>query len=136
MEKLPKLTVIMDKIETPHADLSVLPPFSCPSSMPLTLDSCPSLRSILCRKKNESRKRRKKVCVLFFWEVREPAKGTQANLIKDHYAIPQISTGDMLRAAVKAGTELGLKAKAVMESGGLVPDDVIIGLVKERIQAA
>jgi adenylate kinase len=62
-------------------------------------------------------------------------KGTQANLIKEHYAIPQISTGDMLRAAVKAGTELGLKAKAVMESGGLVPDDVIIGLVKERIEA-
>jgi len=62
-------------------------------------------------------------------------KGTQANLIKEHYSIPQISTGDMLRAAVKAGTELGLKAKAVMESGGLVPDDVIIGLVKERIEA-
>jgi adenylate kinase len=61
-------------------------------------------------------------------------KGTQANLIKDNYQIPQISTGDMLRAAVKAGTELGLKAKGFMDSGGLVPDDVIIGLVKERIK--
>jgi adenylate kinase len=60
-------------------------------------------------------------------------KGTQANYIKERYQIPQISTGDMLRAAVKAGTELGKKAKAVMDSGGLVPDDVIIGLVKERI---
>ena len=61
-------------------------------------------------------------------------KGTQANHIKEKYQIPQISTGDMLRAAVKAGTELGLKAKGFMDSGGLVPDDVIIGLVKERIQ--
>jgi adenylate kinase len=61
-------------------------------------------------------------------------KGTQANYIKEKYKIPQISTGDMLRAAVKAGTELGLKAKEYMDSGGLVPDDVIIGLVKERIQ--
>ena len=61
-------------------------------------------------------------------------KGTQANLVKEKYQIPQISTGDMLRAAVKAGTELGLKAKGLMDSGGLVPDDVIIGLVKERIQ--
>ena len=61
-------------------------------------------------------------------------KGTQANLIKENYQIPQISTGDMLRAAVKAGTELGRKAKEFMDSGGLVPDDVIIGLVKERIQ--
>jgi adenylate kinase len=61
-------------------------------------------------------------------------KGTQANFIKEKYQIPQISTGDMLRAAVKAGTELGLKAKEYMDSGGLVPDEVIIGLVKERIQ--
>ena len=61
-------------------------------------------------------------------------KGTQANLVKEKYQIPQISTGDMLRAAVKAGTELGLKAKGFMDSGGLVPDDVIIGLVKERIK--
>jgi adenylate kinase len=60
-------------------------------------------------------------------------KGTQANNIKEKYQIPQISTGDMLRAAVKAGTELGLQAKKVMDTGGLVPDDVIIGLVKERI---
>ena len=61
-------------------------------------------------------------------------KGTQANNIKERYGIPQISTGDMLRAAVKAGTELGLAAKIVMDSGGLVSDDIIIGLVKERIQ--
>ncbi len=63
-------------------------------------------------------------------------KGTQANFIKEKYQIPQISTGDMLRAAVKAGSELGKKAKGFMDSGGLVPDDVIIGLVKERIQEA
>ena len=56
-------------------------------------------------------------------------KGTQANYIKDKYAIPQISTGDMLRAAVKAGTDLGKEAKGYMDSGGLVPDEVIIGLV-------
>lgn len=61
-------------------------------------------------------------------------KGTQANYIKEKYSIPQISTGDMLRAAVKAGTELGLKAKAVMDAGKLVSDDIIIGLVKERIK--
>jgi len=61
-------------------------------------------------------------------------KGTQANLVKDRYQIPQISTGDMLRAALKEGSELGLKAKAYMDSGKLVPDDVIIGLVKERIK--
>lgn len=61
-------------------------------------------------------------------------KGTQANFVKEHYKIPQISTGDMLRAAVKAGTDLGKKAKEFMDSGGLVPDDVIIGLVKERIK--
>ncbi len=61
-------------------------------------------------------------------------KGTQANFIKDKYGIPQISTGDMLRAAVKAGTALGMEAKGYMDSGGLVPDEVIIGLVKERIQ--
>jgi len=61
-------------------------------------------------------------------------KGTQANLIKDKYQIPQISTGDMLRAAVKQGTELGKQAKSFMDAGGLVPDEVIIGLVKERIK--
>jgi len=61
-------------------------------------------------------------------------KGTQANYIKDKYAIPQISTGDMLRAAVKAGTDLGKEAKGYMDAGGLVPDEVIIGLVKERIK--
>ncbi len=60
-------------------------------------------------------------------------KGTQATFICKRFGIPQISTGDMLRAAVKAGTELGLAAKKVMDSGGLVSDDIIIGLVKERI---
>jgi len=60
-------------------------------------------------------------------------KGTQARYICEKYGIPQISTGDMLRAAVAAGTELGKQAKTVMDSGGLVSDDIIIGLVKERI---
>jgi len=60
-------------------------------------------------------------------------KGTQAGFITKKFGIPQISTGDMLRAAVKAGTELGLKAKSVMDAGGLVSDDLIINLVKERI---
>ncbi len=60
-------------------------------------------------------------------------KGTQANFIKDKFDIPQISTGDMLRAAVSAGTELGLEAKKVMDAGGLVSDELILGLVKERI---
>jgi adenylate kinase len=60
-------------------------------------------------------------------------KGTQANFIKEKYNIPQISTGDMLRAAIKAGTELGLAAKKVMDAGGLVSDDIIIGLVKDRL---
>ena len=60
-------------------------------------------------------------------------KGTQAGYITQRYRIPQISTGDMLRAAVKAGTPLGLAAKAVMDRGDLVSDDIIIGLVKERI---
>ena len=61
-------------------------------------------------------------------------KGTQANFIKEHYGIPQISTGDMLRAAVKEGTELGMAAKKVMDAGGLVSDELILGLVRERIQ--
>ncbi len=60
-------------------------------------------------------------------------KGTQAQFIKEQFNIPQISTGDMLRAAVKAGTPLGLEAKKVMDAGGLVSDDIILGLVKERI---
>ena len=63
-------------------------------------------------------------------------KGTQANFIRDKFAIPQISTGDMLRAAVKAGTPLGLAAKKVMDAGQLVSDDIIIGLVKERLRQA
>ena len=60
-------------------------------------------------------------------------KGTQATYIKEAFGIPQISTGDMLRAAVKAGTPLGLAAKKVMDSGALVSDDIIIGLVRERL---
>jgi len=60
-------------------------------------------------------------------------KGTQAQLIMERFGIPQISTGDMLRAAVKAGTPLGLQAKDIMAAGGLVSDDLIIALVKERI---
>lgn len=60
-------------------------------------------------------------------------KGTQAQFIREKYDIPQISTGDMLRAAVKAGTPLGIEAKKVMDAGGLVSDDIIIGLVKDRL---
>ena len=63
-------------------------------------------------------------------------KGTQATFICQEYGIPQISTGDMLRAAVKAGSEMGLAAKKIMDAGGLVGDDIIIGLVKERITHA
>lgn len=61
-------------------------------------------------------------------------KGTQANFIKEKFNIPQISTGDMLRAAVQAGTPLGIEAKKVMDAGGLVSDDIIIGLVKDRLK--
>jgi len=60
-------------------------------------------------------------------------KGTQANYVKEKYGIPQISTGDMLRAAVKAGTPLGIEAKKIMDAGGLVSDDIIMGLIKERL---
>ena len=60
-------------------------------------------------------------------------KGTQAQFLMNKYGIPQISTGDMLRAAIKEGTPLGLEAKKVMDAGQLVSDDLIIGLVKERI---
>ena len=63
-------------------------------------------------------------------------KGTQANYIKEKFGIPQISTGDMLRAAVKAGTPLGVAAKKIMDAGGLVSDEIIINLVKERIKEA
>ena len=61
-------------------------------------------------------------------------KGTQAAFITEHYGIPQISTGDMLRAAVKAGTPLGVAAKKIMDAGGLVSDDIIIGLVQDRLK--
>ena len=63
-------------------------------------------------------------------------KGTQAQFITEKYAIPQISTGDMLRAAVRAGTELGIAARKIMDEGGLVSDDIILGLIKERIAEA
>lgn len=63
-------------------------------------------------------------------------KGTQAQFIREKFGIPQISTGDMLRAAVKAGTALGIEAKKVMDAGGLVSDEIIIGLVTERLQQA
>ncbi|MBI5342971.1 MAG: adenylate kinase [Deltaproteobacteria bacterium] len=63
-------------------------------------------------------------------------KGTQAKKIAVEFSIPQISTGDMLREAVKNGTEMGKKAKAFMDAGGLVPDEVVIGIVKDRLQAA
>ena len=63
-------------------------------------------------------------------------KGTQAQFICEKYEIPQISTGDMLRAAVKAGTPLGVQAKEIMDQGGLVSDDIIIGLIKERVKDA
>ena len=61
------------------------------------------------------------------------SKGTQAQFITEKFAIPQISTGDMLRAAVREGTPLGIEAKKVMDAGGLVSDDIILGLIKERI---
>mgnify|MGYP000871326307 FL=1 len=63
-------------------------------------------------------------------------KGTQAQFIMNKFAIPQISTGDMLRSAIKAGTELGKQAKTLMDAGQLVPDDLIISLVKERVAQA
>ena len=63
-------------------------------------------------------------------------KGTQAQFIRERFGIPQISTGDMLRAAVKAGTALGVEAKKVMDAGGLVSDEIIIGLVRDRLQQA
>jgi adenylate kinase len=63
-------------------------------------------------------------------------KGTQSARLEQKYAIPQLSTGDMLRAAVKAGTPIGLQAKAVMESGGLVSDEIVIGIIADRIDQA
>ena len=59
-------------------------------------------------------------------------KGTQSARLQDKYKIPQLSTGDMLRAAVKAGTPIGLKAKAIMDAGGLVPDETVVGIIAER----
>lgn len=61
-------------------------------------------------------------------------KGTQAKMLADRFDIPQISTGDILRAAVKEGTPMGIKAKAYMDAGGLVPDEVVVGIVRERLQ--
>ena len=70
---------------------------------------------------------------LIFLGAPGTGKGTQASVLADKYGIPQISTGDILRKAVADGTELGKKAKIIMESGGLVSDDIIIGLIKERL---
>jgi adenylate kinase len=63
-------------------------------------------------------------------------KGTQAKMLSDKFAIPQISTGDILRAAVKEGTPMGQRAKAYMEAGRLVPDEVVVGIVRDRLQQA
>lgn len=63
-------------------------------------------------------------------------KGTQASRLAEHFEVPHISTGDMLRAAVNAGTEFGLKAKAVMDAGGLVSDDIMVGIVRDRLDEA
>jgi adenylate kinase len=63
-------------------------------------------------------------------------KGTQAKMLMDRFGIPQISTGDILRAALKDGTPMGLKAKSFMDAGGLVPDEVVVGIVRERLQKA
>jgi adenylate kinase len=63
-------------------------------------------------------------------------KGTQAKMLTEKFSIPQISTGDILRAAVKAGTPMGRKAKEFMDAGGLVPDDVVVGIVRDRLQEA
>jgi len=60
-------------------------------------------------------------------------KGTQAKMLTEEYSIPQISTGDILRAAVKDGTAMGLKAKECMNAGGLVPDEVVVGIVRDRL---
>ncbi len=63
-------------------------------------------------------------------------KGTQAKMLTEQFSIPQISTGDILRAAVKDGTAMGLKAKEYMDAGGLVPDEVVVGIVRDRLQEA
>lgn len=73
---------------------------------------------------------------LIFLGAPGSGKGTQAKLLSQRLGIPQISTGEMLREAVRAGTELGRQAKAIMEAGELVPDDVIIGLIRERLKEA
>ncbi len=72
---------------------------------------------------------------LIFLGAPGAGKGTQAEIVCDHFKIPAISTGSILRAAVKDGTPMGVKAKSYMDAGALVPDDVIVGIVKERLQA-
>lgn len=98
----------------------------------MVADSYSSLHSISSRTISNSNTGRKIIRVILLGGP-GAGKGTQANYIKDHFGVPQISTGDMLRNAVKAGTELGIMAKKIMDAGGLVSDDIIINLVKERI---
>ena len=79
---------------------------------------------------------RKPIIAIDFTRSPGAGKGTQAQFISEKYAVPQVSTGDMLRAAIKAGSELGKKVKDVMDSGALVSDELIIALVEDRIQQA
>lgn len=87
---------------------------------------------MFCKHQQKSRKGEKIIRIILLGAP-GAGKGTQANFIKEYFGIPQISTGDMLRSAVKAGTPLGVMAKKIMDSGGLVSDEIIINLVKERI---
>merc|ERR1719162_2588227 len=80
--------------------------------------------------------RKKPRCVMMLFGPPGAGKGTVAPKLVEAFQIPQLSTGDMLRAAVSSGTPLGLQAKGVMDSGGLVPDDLVVGLIRDRISQA